>query len=440
MSTFYHLLSNTVLAAVTNLTVWFGLTFFVYLETQSVFATGMISGVYLTLVMLSGFWFGSLVDHNSKKGVMLLSSVVSGVLYAASLLLYISTPQGSFADVTNPLLWVLIVMLLVGVIAGNIRMVALPVLVTTLIPEEGRAKANGLVGMTQGISFGVVSVISALLIAYADLYGVLVFSLSLTVVAIGHLLLLTVPEPVKTPGTEDAPKTIDIRGTILILSAIPGVFALIFYTTFNNFLGGVFMALVDAYGLSLVSVSTWGILLGVLSFSFMAGGAAIARWGLGKNPLKTMMLANIVLWVTCALFTIQPSVLLLVAGMFVFMCISPFVEASEQTILQKVVPVERQGRVFGFAQSVEQMASPITAFMIGPLAQFVFIPFMTTGAGVALIGDWFGIGQGRGIALVFTVTGLIGLLVTIYAINSKAYKRLSARYLRAEAATPPPQA
>ncbi len=82
------------------------------------------------------------------------------------------------------------------------------------------------------------------------------------------------------------------------------------------------------------------------------------------------------------------------------MFLGPYAEAAEQTTLQKVVPYERQGRVFGFAQSVEQAASPLTAFLIAPLAQFVFIPFMTTGSGAGAIGDWFGRGPERGIALV----------------------------------------
>ena len=111
------------------------------------------------------------------------------------------------------------------------------------------------------------------------------------------------------------------------------------------------------------------------------------------------------------------------------MILIPFAEASEQTLLQKVVPFERQGRVFGFAQSVEQSASPVTAFLIGPLTQLVFIPFMTTGSGVELIGDWFGTGQARGIALVFVVTGIIGLAATLIALRSKYYIQLSNRYL-----------
>ena len=128
------------------------------------------------------------------------------------------------------------------------------------------------------------------------------------------------------------------------------------------------------------------------------------------------------------LFPLQSSVILLTAGMAVYMLLGPYAEAAEQTIPQKVVPYERQGRVFGFAQSIEQAASPLTAFLIGPITQLVFIPFMTTGAGVDLIGSWFGTGPDRGIALVFVLTGLLGLVVTLLALRSRPYRQLSERY------------
>jgi DHA3 family multidrug efflux protein-like MFS transporter len=115
-------------------------------------------------------------------------------------------------------------------------------------------------------------------------------------------------------------------------------------------------------------------------------------------------------------------------GMFIYLCLIPVVEAAEHTILQKVVAPERQGRVFGFAQSVEQAASPITAFVIGPVAQLIFIPFMTTGAGVRLLGGWFGASTDRGLALLFTLAGLIGLTVTLAAMRSRAYRALSRQY------------
>jgi DHA3 family multidrug efflux protein-like MFS transporter len=206
------------------------------------------------------------------------------------------------------------------------------------------------------------------------------------------------------------------------------LFGLIFFNCFNNFLGGVFMSLMDAYGLSLVSVQVWGALWGCLSLGFIVGGLVVARKGLGKNPLRTLFLCNIVMWTIATGFTIRSSMIPLAIGLFIYLCLIPVVEASEQTILQAVIPLERQGRVFGFAQSIEQAASPLTAFAIGPIAQFIFIPFMTTGAGVNLIGSWFGTGANRGIALLFTLTGFVGLLVTLIAMRSRSYRKLAANY------------
>ncbi|MEK7673211.1 MAG: MFS transporter, partial [Patescibacteria group bacterium] len=186
----------------------------------------------------------------------------------------------------------------------------------------------------------------------------------------------------------------------------------------------------DAYGLQLVSVETWGLIWGFLSLGFIIGGLMIAKWGLGKNPLRALFLTNILIWAICSIFTIQSSIILLIIGMLIYTSVVPYIEASEQTIMQKLVPLERQGRVFGFAQSVEQAASPLTAFLIGPLAQFIFIPLMSDGgAGADLIGYWYGTGADRGLALVFTIAGLLGLMTTLIAMASRFYKQLSKAYL-----------
>lgn len=428
VKTFYQLLANNVIATITNFTVWFAITFFTYLETKSVFATSMIAGIYLVMTAASGFWFGSLVDHHKKKQIMLLSSFCSLAIYIICFLIYLTAAPNEFKSIISIRLWMLIPLLLVGVIAGNIRNIALPTIITILFPEDGRDKANGLAGTASGVAFLVVSVISGFLVGLAGMYWVLILAIVLTLAVITHLWFIQIPER-QIVHLEHQDTKIDIKGTFKVINVVPGLLALILFTTFNNFLGGVFMALMDAYGLSLVSVQVWGLLWGVLSTAFIIGGSIIAKFGLGKNPLKSMFLANIVIWSICSVFTVYPSIIPLVMGMFIYLCVVPFIQASEQTIFQKVVPPERQGRVFGFAQSVEQMASPLTAFLIGPLTEFIFIPFMTTGAGVELIGDWFGTGKSRGIALVFTIAGIIGLCVTLLGMSSKYYRQLSKKYL-----------
>ena len=459
--TFLHLLLNTLTVSVMNFTVWFAVTFWVYLETQSVFATGMIAGIFLIAIAATGIWFGSLVDHHHKKRVMQASAATSFVIYAASLALYVATPDASFRDPANLVLWVFIVIVMLGVIAGNLFSIALPTCVTLLIPENVRDRANGLVGTATGVSFLVTSVISGVLVAAGGMLYVLILAVGVLALVEVYLALLTVPErrivttaeamgePADGAAADGTPtdgaggaadaadraadamgKGVDIRGTLRIVRGVPGLIALIAFSCFNNFLGGAFMALMDAYGLSMVSVQAWGLLWGALSVGIIVGGLVVARVGLGSNPVRILLLVNVVLWSVTLLFPVRSSIVLLTIGMAIYMFLIPFAEAAEQTVLQQVVPYERQGRVFGFAQSVEQAASPLTAFLIGPITQFAVIPFMTDGWGARTIGPWFGTGPDRGIALVFVVVGLIGLVATLLALGSRYYRDLSAAVRR----------
>jgi DHA3 family multidrug efflux protein-like MFS transporter len=432
---FHQILVNNLVQNVTNFTVWFALVFWAFLETRSVFVTGTIGGIYLVFTVGFANWFGSLIDHHRKKRMMLASSACSLVLYAASLLAYAMLPHDALSQVDGVELWLFVLLVMLGVICGNIRMIALPTLVTALIEEGKRDKANGLVGMVTGIGFLVTSAFSGFLVAWDGIRGPLIIAVGLSAVAFLHLATVHFGEP--EPATaEDGKKTIDLKGTIAVVGAVPGLFALIFFATFNNLLGGVFMALMDAYGLSLMDVQEWGLLWALASCSFIVSGLTIAKTGLGKNPLRTLLLVNLIVWSVAAVFTIQSSVILLAVGCVIWLFLGPYAEASEQTTLQKVVPYERQGRVFGFAQSLEQSAAPLTAFVVGPLTQFVTIPLMTTGWGADAIGSWYGIGPERGMAVVFTITGLLGVVMTTIAFNSRQYRQLSKTY--ADAPEPQP--
>jgi DHA3 family multidrug efflux protein-like MFS transporter len=260
----------------------------------------------------------------------------------------------------------------------------------------------------------------------------LIITIALTAVAGAHLATIhvdkdTSPHEEGEAAPEGSTK-FDLSGALRAVRLVPGLLALLFFSTFNNFLGGVFMALMDPYGLELVSVESWGILLAVSSFGFIVGGVAVARRGLGTNPVRTLLLVNIVMWSITILFPIRSLVLPLAIGFFLYMVVIPVAEASEQTTIQRVVPYREQGRVFGFAQTVETAASPVTAFLIGPIAQAWVIPFMTDGAGAETIGSWFGSGPDRGMALIFIIAGSIGLLATLLAFQSRAYEDISRSY------------
>jgi DHA3 family multidrug efflux protein-like MFS transporter len=436
MKTFHLLVANTLLASVTNNFLWFALTFWVYLETRSVLATAIVGGGDMLLMAVSGMFFGTFVDRHRRKTSMLLSNALTFAAFLTAGAVYALAPAGSLQDLGHIAFWALVTLILGGAIAGNLRSVALATTVTLLVPEDERDKANGLVGTVNGVAFAITSVFSGLAIGLLGMGAALAIAIGLTAAAAVHLLSIHIEEPAPEPAHGD-PRFIDIAGSLHAVRIVPGLLALLLFSTFNNFLGGVFMALMDPYGLSLMSVEAWGVMLGITSLGFIVGGILVARRGLGASPVRTLLLANVVLWSITLIFPLRSEILPLAIGFFIYMALAPVAEASEQTIVQKVVPFTEQGRVFGFAQSLETAASPVTAFLIGPIAQFVVIPSMTDGAGAETIGTWFGTGPERGMALIFIVAGSIGLLVTLLAFRSNAYRNLSARYAAARSRDEP---
>lgn len=421
---FRQLLLNTLVSGVTSTFLWFALVFWAYLETRSVVVTGVIGAGFSLSMAFLGPAFGTYVDRHRKHQAMVVTTTTSAVCFTAATALFVLIDASTVLSLRSPWFWTFVVLILLGSVAGGLRSIVLSTCVTLLVPAERRDRANGLVGTTTGVSFAITSVFSGLVIGQLGMGWALYGSLALTVVSLLHLETIHIDEPAPTPH-HDGASHVDVRAALEAIRAVPGLGMLIGLAAFNNLLGGVFMALVDAYGLELMSVESWGFLWGFLSTGFIAGGLIVSRVGLGPTPVKVIVFGNLTNWVMCSLFTVRSSILLLTIGTLVWIVIMPIIEAAEQTVLQRAIPYERQGRVFGFAQMVEHAAAPIMAIGIGPLTETVFMPLMTDGRGADLIGDWFGTGPERGIALVFTVAGLVGIAATLLVLGSRSYRLLT---------------
>jgi DHA3 family multidrug efflux protein-like MFS transporter len=438
---FLGVLVNTAAANVTTSYLWFALTFWVYLETRSVLATGIIGGAYMLLLAVFAMLFGTIVDRHRKHRVMVVSGIVTLVAFLVAGGLWLAFPERALLDLGGPWFWIFSGVVLGGAVIENMRNIALSTTVTLLVPEDRRANANGLVGTVQGLSFVVTSVFSGLSVGQLGMGWTLAIAIVLTLAALLHLLTIRIPEDRPARSGERVP-AVDVRGAVRAVRASPGLFALLIFSTFNNLIGGVYLALMDPYGLQLFTVEGWGLVLGVTATGFIIGGALVARFGLGRNPIRTMLLIVIGMGVLGAAFTLRDWWWLYVAGIWVYMALIPAVEAAEQTVIQKVVPFETQGRVFGFAAAFESASAPITAFLIAPIAEFVIIPYMDGGEGRATWGWLLGDGIGRGIAFVFVVAGLVMVVVGAAAFLTRSYRVLSRQYQEAPSddAGGPPEA
>jgi len=430
--TFAALLVNTAVANVSTSLMWFGLTFWIYIETRNVLSTALIGAALMLFVALSSMFFGTLIDRFRKKPVMVWGTGIALVIFVADTAFFFVVGADAIADLSRPWFWIFAVVMLAGAVVEQLRSIAMSTAVTLLVPDERHANANGAVGAVDGVSMLVTSVLSGLAIGFLGMGWTLVIGISAVALAFVHLLLLRIDEPKVVRMEDDAAPAgwVDIRGGWRAVRAADGLLFLVFFSMLNNFIGGVYMALMDPYGLELMSVQAWGVAFAVASTGFIVGGLVVGTTGLGPNPTRTMLIVALVMGALGMVFTLREWAWLYILGTWLYMALIPAVEAAEQTVIQRVVPYRQQGRVFGFARTFEAAAAPVTSLLIGPLAEFLVIPYMRTDGGRATWGWLLGDGESRGIALIFVVGGLLAIILALVAMTLPQYRSIVRQYAR----------
>ena len=287
MTVFRRLLVNTLVTGVTSSFLWFALTFWVYLETRSVVATGVIGGAFSHLLRASSAPSSapsSTATASTRRWCW--PTTISAACFALATVVFVAVDADDLLRLRSPWFW-----LLVGAHAA--RLGRRPDARHRPVDLRDAARARGPAGPGQRHGrHGHRRLVRHHLGVQRPRHrparhGLgLLRSLSRSPSARSSTCgrsTSTSPSPSPT-GRATPTGHVDVRGALEAIRAVPGLMMLILLAAFNNLLGGVFMALMDAYGLSLVSVETWGLLWGFISLAFIAGGLFVARRGLGPQP------------------------------------------------------------------------------------------------------------------------------------------------------------
>ncbi|MEM6716576.1 MAG: MFS transporter, partial [Cyanobacteria bacterium P01_C01_bin.147] len=101
----------------------------------------------------------------------------------------------------------------------------------------------------------------------------------------------------------------------------------------------------------------------------------------------------------------------------------PLYYSSSNAIWYAKVPPPLQGRVLAADQMVGLIIGAIAPLIAGPLADFVFEPAMQPQGWLApIFGPILGTGKGAGIALLYTATAVLMLLVGLGGYGSRTLR------------------
>ena len=160
-----------------------------------------------------------------------------------------------------------------------------------------------------------------------------------------------------------------------------------------------------------------GSIMSALGIGGLIGSVVLTVWGGPKRKVHGILFGM----TACSLFGVLlfglgQNVYIWALTSFLGMLLLPIINGSSQAIWQAKVAPDVQGRVFATRLLIAQISVPLAMLLTGPLADWVFEPAMKEGGSLTTAFGWLiGIGPGAGMALMFVITGILGMLVGLVA-------------------------
>ncbi|XVV07119.1 MFS transporter [Actinosynnema sp. CA-248983] len=381
----------------------FVLGVWVYLGTGSVTQFVLIQFCAVVPGILLAPYAGALADRYDRRRIMLAADTGAGLVTA---LLLVAVSTDSLA------VWQIYVAAALTATLNSFHLIAYQALVPALVPAEHLGRVNGLMQLTQGVQIAAPLVAGALL-GLVGLRGVLVIDVVSMVFAVAALLLARLPAGASGSRGSGAQ---GLGAGLRWLRGAPGLFMLCAVFGVWNFLFAVAGGLVQPLILSFSSPATLGVLMAAGGSGLFVGGLVMGAWGGPKRRVLGIYAGLGLGGVFLVLHSLAPSPWLIAVAAPAFLFTLPLMNTCCVTLLQTKVDKDVLGRVLGVVRALSTAAMPIAYLVIGPLSDGVAEPLMASdGALASTLGALIGTGEGRGIALIFLVVGVLMLALTAFA-------------------------
>lgn len=388
----------------------FALSIWVFQQTSSATALGGMQATftipYLLLIPIAGV----LVDRYNRKLMMMVSDLAAG-LGTLSILILFAT--GKFQ------IWHFYIINAVIAMGSAFHWPAYSAAITTMVPKEQYGRANGLMSLVQ-TGPGVISpLLAGALLPVIGLQGILLIDLAAMVVAISALMLVQVPNPVRTASGQEGKGNVFKEAAfgfkyIFQRRSLLGFVVIVFFANlFMGFPNSVTVPMVlsrtENNSLVLGSVQTAG------SIALVIGSLVISAWGGFKRRIFGFVLG----WLTFFVFGYivfglgqGPSVW--IPAYLLGALMIPLGNCSSQAILQAKVAPDVQGRVFAARRLLTWAPDMFTPLIGGAMADYVMEPAMQSGGWLASTFGWMvGTTPGSGMGLMMVFFGILSILTVL---------------------------
>lgn len=385
----------------------FALPLWVLTETQSLVMFGLVAVLGILPNILISPLAGAIVDRYDRRRLIIISDAACLLLQAFLLVLVITNMME---------LWNMLIVFGLVACAVTFQRVAFQAAIPQIVPKRYLGHANGMFQSVTGVANFIAPLFGVGLLALFGLPGVLIFDVASYLFAIGTVLVIKFPA-----AMAELQESLwrEIRGGFRFSMRNKSFRAMLIYFALVNMFLAPLISLVNPLVLSFTTLEDVAVVAAVAGLGGVVGGLLMGIWG---GPKERRM--DAVRWLTialgvCALVAAsRPNLITICIGVFGLSAIIVLVNGIVMTIIQSKVPARMQGRVFSINTMVATAAAPLGFGVLAPQGSALMEWLMKTSEGFRdtthlVLGD----GDGRHIALVYVLCGLVAIGMVVVTLG-----------------------
>ncbi len=389
----------------------FGLTIWMYQQTESATAMGLMQVAFITPFLILSPIAGVMVDRYNRKLMMMVSDLAA-IIATGGIFILLALGRLEF--------WHLYIAAALNGIGNTFQWPAYSAAISTMVPKAQYGRANGLMSLMEAGPGVLAPLLAGALLPLIGLTGILTIDVITFLFAIGALLIVHVPQPARTAEGEQGRGSLRHEAAygFRYIFARPSLLGLQLIFFFGNLFFGIAFTVFSPMVLARTASNSviFGMAQSAGAIGGVVGGVIMSAWGGFRRRVHGVLVGWLLSSLGLMLVGSGQGLNLWLPAVFLTSLVSPLINTSNQAIWQAKVAPDVQGRVFSARRLIAWFTNPISPIIAGTTADFVLEPAMRGGGGLAaLFGPLVGTGPGAGMGLLMVLCGALGLLVPVVA-------------------------
>ena len=299
--------------------------------------------------------------------------------------------------------------------------------VTDFLPKEVFTKASGLMQLSNSAQFLISPLVAGFLMMVTHIGMVLIIDVLTFVLSAIMILIVSAffRDSSKKNKQQDTNFFVEIKDGFRAITENKGVVILITLVALILFYIGLIQALLAPMVLSFTNAKALGILQSGCAIGMLASAIFVSIYTRKQKNINVLAISLLLMGLFFSFIGIKPQFFSILVPGFLFFITIPFVNSSIDVLIRQNIDNEKQGRAWSLISVITYSGSILAYSIAGFLADKVFNPLlMPDGLLASTVGEVIGVGKGRGISLIFFISGLFVMTLSIIIYRSNSIRSL----------------